>query len=500
MAVNIKKEFGSTRKRNTDVSTLVYGKIQPQEPEIEAAVLGAILLEKEKQEEVLDILTSPDMFYVDAHQKIFAAIIDMDKRAAEIDLLTVTHELRKREELEIVGGPYFLTNLTQGIVSSAHVERHATIIKEKYISREIIRLCGNTINDAYNGSDALEVLEQLQRDTDLIASDTITKQAVPISTAVAEVMMDLEEERLQEHEFNGIPTGSKKMDQITGGWQKGSVFVLAARPGVGKTAYALNLLYEAATNPIMPYPVLFLSLEMKRNDIIKRLISIASGIDNDKLRFPKRWEPGDEERIFEHAQKLAGLTIEIDDDTNLSSRELKAKVRKFKKKHGTFLCIIDYLQLMSGDSEKSWNREAEIAKISRDVKKIAMYFEIPVIELCQLNRSVEGRASKTYKLSDLRESGAIEQDADMVMFLHKPESEDMKSEDKRLHTAGVFVEKWRNGGKGKVPYLANEKNFQWKEVDENNISYIRPPKQTASTNTNTSSFTPMPENEDDLPF
>lgn len=423
MAVNIKKDFGNLRKNKSDISSLVYGKVPPQANELEEAVLGAIMLEKDKMAEVLEIIQSPDCFYVNAHQKIYAAVRSLFDKGMPVDLLTVTEELRKSNELELVGGAYFLTKLTMNVVSSAHVEAHARIVMEKFIQRELIRISGEVISSAYEDStDVFDLLDQAETGLYEITDKHLRKNFKSLTDVLAETLKEIEAAKNSKSDVTGVPSGFVELDRATAGWQKNALIIVAARPAVGKTAFTLNLAMNAAMNSETPYPVAFFSLEMGAGELVKRMLSAVTEVSMDAIT-KGRMEEHEFIQLNNRMVKLGKMPIFLDDQAALNIFELRAKARRLKQRHDIKMIIIDYLQLMSGgNSNGPGNREQEISKISRDLKALAKELEIPIIALSQLNRAVESRKeSKVPQLSDLRESGAIEQDADMVMFLYRPE-------------------------------------------------------------------------------
>jgi len=422
MAVNIKKDFGASRTRKPDVTSLVYGKIPPQAIELEEAVLGAIMLEKDKLAEVLEIMQSEECFYVDAHQKIYSAIRRLFDKGSPVDLLTVTEELRKSSELELVGGAYFITRLTMSVVSSAHVEAHARIVMEKFIQRELIRISGNVISEAYEDStDVFDLLDKAESGLYEITDKHLRKNFKSLSEVLVQTVQEIEEAKNSKEDVTGVPTGYRMLDRLTSGWQKNALIIVAARPAVGKTAFCLNLAMNAAMHTPKPYPVAFFSLEMGAGELVKRMLSAVTDVSMDAIT-KGRMQEHEFIQMTQRMNKLAAATIFLDDQAALNVFELRAKARRLKQKHDIQLIIIDYLQLMQADINKGGNREQEISKISRDLKSLAKELAIPIIALSQLNRGVESRKeNKVPQLSDLRESGAIEQDADMVMFLYRPE-------------------------------------------------------------------------------
>lgn len=449
MALNIKKEFGNTRSRKPDITNLVYGKVPPQAPELEEAVLGAVMLEKDKLAEVLEIIQSADCFYVDANQKIYAAIRRLFDKGMPVDLLTVTEELRKTDELEIVGGAYYLTRLTMSVVSSAHVEAHARIVMEKFIQRELIRISGQVIGDAYEDStDVFDLLDKAESNLYEITDKHLRKNFKSLKEVLVRTVHEIEEAKNKKDDLTGVPSGYAPLDKLTSGWQKTDLIILAARPAVGKTAFCLNLAMNASMNSSKPFPVAFFSLEMGAGQLVKRMLAAVTEVSMEAIT-KGRMQEHEFVQMTQRMNKLASAPIFLDDQAALNIFELRAKARRLKQKHDIQLIIIDYLQLMQASIDKGGNREQEISKISRDLKALAKELEIPIIALSQLNRSVESRKeSKVPQLSDLRESGAIEQDADMVMFIYRPEYYENFSNEHGESTRGethIKIAKHRNG-------------------------------------------------------
>ena len=470
MALNIKKDFGSTR-RKPDINSLVYGKIPPQANELEEAVLGAVMLEKDNLAEVLEIIQSADCFYVDAHQKIYAAIRRLFDKGMPVDLLTVTEELRKSDELEIVGGAYFLTRLTMSVLSSAHVEAHARIVMEKFIQRELIRISGNVIADAYEDStDVFDLLDKAESNLYEITDKHLRKNFKSLKEVLVRTVQEIEDAKNKTDDLTGVPSGYMPLDKLTSGWQRTDLIILAARPAVGKTAFCLNLAMNAAMHSNKPFPVAFFSLEMGAGQIVKRMLSAVTEVSMDAIT-KGRMQEHEFVQMTQRMNKLATAPIFIDDQAALNIFELRAKARRLKQKHDIQLLIIDYLQLMQASIDKGGNREQEISKISRDLKALAKELEVPIIALSQLNRSVESRKeSKVPQLSDLRESGAIEQDADMVMFLYRPEYYGINNDEMGNPIEGethIHVAKHRNGSTDtvKVRFIKEYQKFVDMEDD-----------------------------------
>ena len=445
------------RRKPLDLGTMVFGKVPPQAKELEEAVLGAIMLEKSAFDTVIEIL-KPECFYVDSHQRIFQAMQGLAQKSLPIDLLTVVEELKTREELDTVGGPYYVSKLTNAVVSSANVDAHSRIILQKFIQRELIRISGEIIGDAYEDStDVFDLLDDAESKLFEITNNHLRKNFDDINTVLVKTIQRIEDMRNRDEDMTGVPSGFASLDRVTYGWQPTDLIVLAARPSVGKTAFALNLARYAAVvgekEKRKATPVAFFSLEMSAGQLVQRILSAESEIWLEKISRGKLEEHEMKQLYKKGIERLSNAPIFIDDTAALNIFELRAKCRRLKNKHNVGLIIIDYLQLMSGTGEnRNSNREQEISRISRDLKGLAKELQVPIIALSQLSREVEKRSSKDGtkmpQLSDLRESGAIEQDADMVMFLYRPEYYDVNTnefgEDNKGETH-VKIAKHRNG-------------------------------------------------------
>jgi len=448
---NLNKERKLRRKSSPDLSTMVYGKLPPQAKELEEAVLGAIMLEKSAFDAVVEIL-KPECFYVESHQRIFKAMQGLATKSMPIDLLTVVEELRSREELEITGGPYFVTKLTNAVVSAANIEAHSRIILQKFIQRELIRISGEIIGDAYeDATDVFDLLDEAESKLFEITNNHLRKNFDSIDTVLVKTIQRIEDMRNRHEDITGVPTGFASLDRITYGWQTTDLIILAARPSVGKTAFALNLARNAALHATKPTAVAFFSLEMSSGQLVQRILSAESEIWLEKISRGKMEEHEMQQLYKKGIQRLSNAPIFIDDTAALNIFELRAKCRRLKNKHNVGLIIIDYLQLMSGTGEnRNSNREQEISRISRDLKGLAKELQVPIVALSQLSREVEKRkeGNKMPQLSDLRESGAIEQDADVVMFLYRPEYYDITANEFGESNKGethVRIAKHRNG-------------------------------------------------------
>lgn len=471
---NLNKERKSRRKSGVpEVGSLMFGKVPPQAKELEEAVLGAIMLEKSAFDVVVEIL-KPECFYVENHQRIFAAMQGLQQKNSPIDLLTVVEELKSREELELIGGAFYITKLTNTVVSSAHIESHARIILQKFIQRELIKISSEIIGDAYEDStDVFDLLDSAETKLFEISNNHLRRDYVDIGNVLVNTLKRIEDLRTRQEEITGVPSGFNKLDQLTYGWQSSDLIILAARPSVGKTAFALNLARNAALHATKPTPVGFFSLEMSAGQLVQRILSAESEVNLEKIA---RGRLEDHEMLQLHEKGINRLTsapIHIDDTPALNIFELRAKCRRLKNKHNVGLIIIDYLQLMSGTGEnRNTNREQEISRISRDLKGLAKDLNVPIIALSQLSREVEKRkdSNRTPQLSDLRESGAIEQDADLVMFLYRYAVDDIGTNEFGQpydNRTVIKVAKHRNGQLDTLHFTSQLNIQKFVEYDEN---------------------------------
>lgn len=437
------------------------------------------MLEPQKLAEVLEIIQSEDCFYADANQRIYAAIRRLFDKGSRIDFMTVCEELRRNNELEMAGGSYYVTSLTRDIVSSANIEEHARIVMQKYIMRELIRMSGEVIGEAYEDtSDVFDLLDKAETNLYEITDKHLRKNFLGINSILAKTIHEIEAQNNKKEDLTGVPSGFKELDKVTSGWQRTDLIILAARPAVGKTAFALNLIMNAAFSKNQPTGVAFFSLEMSAGQLVKRMLSAVTEVPLSKIT---KGQLADHEivQIHQRMSKLASANIFIDDQAALNIFELRAKCRRLKQKHNIGLVIIDYLQLMQGSVGNGGNREQEISKISRDLKGLAKELEIPIIALSQLNRGVETRKeSKMPMLSDLRESGAIEQDADMVMFLYRPDYYGLEKNPEGDVIPGetwINIAKHRNGRTEIVKVKANLDYQKFEDMPESNDFGILPP-------------------------
>ena len=444
-----KKSKGLKKIASTSVISLQQGKIPPQAIELEEAVLGAMLIDKKGVDEVIDIL-QPEAFYKTSHQYIFNSIYKLFHDSQPIDLLTVSSALKKESKLEVVGGEFYLVQLSQKVASSAHIEFHARIILQKYIQRSLIRISNEIIETAYNEStDVFDLLDEAESKLYDVTQRNIKRSSETAQNLVLEAKKRIEDISKSKG-LSGVSTGYEKLDKLTSGWQPSDLIIIAARPGMGKTALTLSMARNIAVTKDIP--VAFFSLEMSSVQLITRLISAETGLSSEKLRTGKladhEWQ-----QLNIKVTDLEKAPLFIDDTPSLSIFDLRAKARRLASQYAIKLIIVDYLQLMTaGTRSKTGNREQEISTISRNLKALAKELDIPVIALSQLSRAVETRGgTKRPMLSDLRESGAIEQDADIVSFIYRPEyyNIDEWDDDERSPSQGqaeFIVAKHRNGG------------------------------------------------------
>jgi replicative DNA helicase len=443
-----------------------FGKVPPQAIDMEEAVLGAIMLEKEAVITILDIL-KPESFYKDAHRKIFKAISDLSSKEYPVDLYTVTEELKAYHELESVGGPVYLTQLTSKVVSAANVDYHARIVAQKYIQRELIRVSSEIQTRSFDDTwDVTELLDYSENELFQIAEGNIKREVSPINMVIRDAIREIEEAGKREDALVGTPSGFTKLDRLTSGWQKSELIIVAARPSMGKTAFALSMARNMAIDH--GKRVAIFSCEMSSIQLVNRLIVAETDIPSDKIRNGRLTEE-EWKQLDIRIKKLVQAPIFIDDTPAISIFELRAKCRRLMAQHKLDIVIVDYLQLMSGP-DNAGSREQEVSNISRSLKSIAKELNVPIIALSQLNRSVEMRGgTKRPLLSDLRESGAIEQDADMVVFIHRQEKFGIMTFEDGSSTKGIaeiILAKNRNGPVDDVKLKFREEKAQFVDIDE----------------------------------
>ncbi len=444
---------------------LVNGKKPPQAIDLEEYLLGCLLIDREVITEIVDII-SVDIFYLPAHQIIFETILELFNASQPIDMTTVVQQLREKEQLDTIGGSYYIVLLTQKVTSTGNVEYYARKLIEKHIKRSLIKECGKISTDSFEeGTDAFELLDQAETKIFGIGENNIKKNYNRMSDLIGEVKKQIKEAADKPDGVSGVPSGFTELDRITSGFQNSDLIIIAARPGMGKTSFVLSLARNVAVD--FEKPLAFFSLEMSATQIVMRLISSETGFGSEKLRKGKL-EDYEWEQLDHQIKRLEKAPIFIDDTPSLSILEFRAKARRLKSKHGVQLIVIDYLQLMTV-SDRGMNREQEISQISRSLKAIAKELNIPIIALAQLSRDVEKRGgAKIPQLSDLRESGAIEQDADIVMFIYRPEYYNLDQDEKGNSTKGVaevHIGKHRNGALGNLQLQFVDSLAKFKDLD-----------------------------------
>ncbi len=507
------KSENKTVTSHKNIIPLSQGKLPPQAIDLEEAVLGAMMVDKKGLDEVIDIL-SPEVFYKPQHQTIFQAIQTLFNNSQPVDLLTIANQLKSDGELDKAGGDYYLIQLTQKVSSSAHIEHYSRVILQKFILRKLIEVSSTIIEESYEETtDVFDLLDKSENNLFEITNGTLKKSYESSQNLVTQAIEHLKDLK-EKGGLSGIPSGFNALDQVTSGWQNSDLVILAARPGMGKTAFVLSM----ARNMAVEYkiPIGIFSLEMPAMQLIMRMIASETAISSEKLRkgnlTDKEWE-----QLYAKVKNIEEAPLFIDDTPALSVFDLRAKARRMVSQHGVKLLMIDYLQLMTAGKDKG-NREQEISMISRSLKSIAKELNIPVIALSQLSRAVETRGgSKRPQLSDLRESGAIEQDADIVSFIYRPEYYDIDEWEDMSPSQGqaeLIIAKHRNGSLEDVrlrfiaqltkfedlainPYSSAPSDFSNPMMGnsfESSINEVSPPKDISE------SFDLDPEDDDDAPF
>jgi len=460
-----------------DLSTLVYGKVPPQARDLEEAILGAIMLERDAFVVASQFLFA-DSFYVDGHQRIFAAMLKLYDAGKPIDILTVVQQLRAVDELDIIGGAYYVTKLTNNVTGSAHIEAHCKIVLENYMKREAIRIGGDFIQEAYeDSSDPFELYNKA--DNDII--NTQEKVLKGQMTDVSGYAMQVAEQHatVKVTGVLGISTGLMSLNRVICGLVAPDLIIVAARPGQGKTSFALSITHNTSVKNKIPCA--WFSLEMDGVQLVRRLASLDSNVNHEVIRNGKT-STHEEALLNESLERIANCPIYIEDDANLNIRDIRTRAYILKRKYKIEYIVVDYIQLMGGVETKGKSREQIISEISRGLKCLAKELSIPVIGLSQLSRAVESRADKMPQLSDLRESGAIEQDADEVIFLMRPEYYGMMNEVEIGGTSyGVsglaigLIQKNRHGETKNIPLSFYGNTMKFSDYGDN--TWTPPPIQ-----------------------
>ncbi len=495
----------SKKIKKSTVINLEKGKIPPQAVGLEEAVLGAMMIDKKGVDDVIDILHD-EVFYKESHQLIYNAIYTLFQSSEPIDLLSVSNQLRNSGNLDLAGGDFYLVNLTQKVSSSAHIEFHARIILQKYIQRRLISISAEIIEEAYDETkDVFDLLDDAETKLFEVTQGNLKKGSEDAEGLVTQAIKKIEEISKKQG-MSGVATGFTRLDELTSGWQPSDLVILAARPGMGKTAFVMSMAKNMAID--FGTPAAIFSLEMSSVQLITRMISSETGIPSGKLR-KGNLKPHEWEQLNVKVKNLAKAPIFIDDTPSLSIFDLRAKARRLASQHNIKVIVIDYLQLMTAGSASNGNREQEISTISRNLKALAKELNIPVIALSQLSRAVETRGgSKRPLLSDLRESGAIEQDADIVSFIYRPEYYGNTEWDDEERTpcegqAEFIVAKHRNGGLDNIRLKFTGHLALFSDLDDGfgNEFQSKMNSLTDSFTTPSQAFdSPSSDNETDVPF
>lgn len=421
------------------------GRKPPQALDIEEAVLAAMMLDSECVTDVLASL-SPECFYNESHKKIYKAICDIASRNEKIDILTVADELTKVGELDLVGGASYLSALSMKIGAAANTDYHTKILLQKFIQRELISISYRVQKQAFEDTLSVDdLLQYAQQKVFELTEHHMKRETSRIDSILNQAIDDITQDQKRESSLSGVPSGYQNIDKITCGWQASDLIILAARPSMGKTAFVLTMARNMAVDHKVPVAVF--SLEMSQTQLVKRLLVSETGLSADKIKGAEKFkDPQDWNQLNERLEKLSKAPLWIDDTPSLTISDLRSKARRLVQSQGVKMIIIDYLQLMVGPSELRGMREQEVSAISRSLKSIAKELNVPIMALSQLNRSVEIRGgNKRPQLSDLRESGAIEQDADIVMFIHRPEFVGTADDKSYPGQTQLIIAKHRNG-------------------------------------------------------
>lgn len=497
---NILSKIQGGLKPSLNQDMLQMGKIMPHSIELEEAILGAILIDKNALPAVLDIIRL-EVFYKPAHQRIYEVIIELFQKSQGIDILTVHDALKKSGSLDEVGGQNYIVELSNKVGSAANIEFHARILVQKYIQRELIRVSSGIIKDSYEDTkEVFELLDDAEKSLYDITDQNLNTAYEKLGGLAAKVQKEIEEMSMKEEGLTGISTGFEELDSILSGWQPSDLVILAARPGMGKTAFALSLARNAA---LAGHATAIFSLEMSKMQLTQRLLAMDSEINSRNIRNGKldeyEWK-----KLHQAVERMSEIDVYIDDTPGINIFELRAKCRRMKQNHGIELIIIDYLQLMtSGPNESRGNREQEISSISRALKGMAKELDVPVITLSQLSRAVETRGGdKRPQLSDLRESGAIEQDADIVSFVYRPDYYDMGQDfDGPRDLAEIIISKHRNGALGTVELKFIKELTKFVEMDNPLFPNIdNSPDPLGASNVITKPSKMNGNNDVDIPF
>ncbi|MFQ5962346.1 MAG: replicative DNA helicase [Candidatus Methylomirabilales bacterium] len=440
-----------------------FERIPPQNVDAETAVLGAVLLDRDALLKAFEVLR-PDHFYKEAHQKVFTACHALFARNEAVDLITLANELTRRNQLEDMGGSQYLVSLAEAVPTAANVMYHASIVRGKALLRELISAGTSIVSSCYDESEPTETLLDLAEKTIFeVSKDRIRPSFRPIKAILKSTFEDIERLYSRKGHVTGVPTGFTDLDDLTGGLQHSDLIVIAGRPSMGKTSFALGMAMHAAMEERVPTAVF--SLEMSMNHVVQRMLCAEARVEAYRLRTGRLGDK-DWPKLTTAAGRLSEAPIHIDDTPSMNVLELRAKARRVKAEHGIGLMAIDYLQLLKGGGRYE-SRQQEMTEICRSLKALAKELEIPIVALSQLSRAVEAREDKKPQLADLRESGAIEQDADLVAFIYRPGYyKALKSPDEaENYEAEIMVAKQRNGPTGTVTLTFRREYMRFQDAE-----------------------------------
>ncbi len=463
-------------------------RIPPQNIDAEQSILGGLMLDREALDQIGDLLFSED-FYRPSHQKIYSAIKELHSKNQPIDIITVTNVLQSEGSMDVVGGPEYLISLLDKTISSANIVSHAKIVREKALLRKMILTNSKIIERAYDQdfTDVETFMDQAESEIFKLGENKTQTGLIGSMEIVKASILKIEELYRRKSDVTGLGTGFTELDKMTAGLHPGEMTIIAARPSMGKTAFSLNVAQHIALRE--KKTIAYFSLEMGKESMMMRMLSAESKVSMGDIRNGKiqdsAWP-----KLINAASSLSEASIFIDDTSGMSPFEIRSRARRLKAEHGLDCIIIDYLQLMSM-KQKFSSREQEVAEISKSLKSIAKELQIPVVALAQLNRGVEGRSDRRPMLSDLRESGSIEQDADVIMMLYRDDYYDKEDPDKQGH-AEVIVGKQRNGATGtvKLRFDAKYNRFKNPDADSGPINHMPPPQAPPMINGRPKNFAP----------
>ncbi|MFZ2836280.1 Replicative DNA helicase [compost metagenome] len=443
------------------VKEVAAGKVPPQNLDAEKSLLGAVLIDEETLSDISEHVTSKD-FYDKRHATIYGGMIRLFERHKPVDLLTLTEELKKKDELDIIGGSAYLTELTNYVPTAAHAGAYAELVAQKAVRRRLIKASGEISELGYDeDTTTQELLERAEAELFSVSDQSLKQDLVSIETILTDSFDRMEELHRNRGAIRGVRTGYRDLDDMTAGLQRSDLIILAARPAMGKTTLVTNLAYNVAT--VAKQPVLFFSLEMSKEQLVDRMLADASGVDAWNIR-TGNLSDDDFSKLSEAMGEMAEAPIYIDDTPGLSVLEMRTKARRAAHEAPLGLIIVDYLQLMQGSGKSDGNRVQEVSEISRGLKLIAREMNVPVIALSQLSRSVENRSPQIPQLADLRESGSIEQDADIVMFIYREAYYNPETE--RENVTDLIIAKHRNGPVGRVELYFHPERLRFMSLDK----------------------------------